>query len=60
MMASVTAKYIYRQDQTFVIAWLGRLVEMVEEVEERSGREKPAGQWLAGLSADDFAKPCAG
>jgi hypothetical protein len=54
MMASVTAKYIYRQDQTFVIAWLGRLVEMVEEVEERTGREKPAGMWLTGLSAADL------
>ena len=54
MMASVTAKYIYRQDQTFVIAWLGRLVEMVEEVEERCRREKPAAKWLAGLSAEDL------
>lgn len=54
MMASVTAKYIYRQDQTFVISWLGRLVEMVEEVEERTGREKPAGMWLTGLSSADL------
>jgi len=60
MMASVTAKYIYRQDQTFVIAWLGRLVEMVEEVEERCGREKPTAPWLAGLSADDLANALRG
>ena len=60
MMASITAKYIYRQDQTFVIAWLGRLVEMVEEVEERCEREKPAGAWLSGLSAGDLAKALRG
>jgi hypothetical protein len=60
MMASITAKYIYRQDQTFVIAWLGRLVEMVEEVEERAGREKPAAQWLSGLSVEDLANALRG
>lgn len=60
MMASITAKYIYRQDQTFVIAWLGRLVEMVEEVEERTGREKPAAPWLSGLSVEDLANALRG
>ncbi len=42
MMAGVTAKYLLRGDKAFVISWLVRLVDIVEEVEWMNGCAAPA------------------
>jgi len=50
MMSAITAKYLYRGNRTFVLAWLGRLAEIVEELERLYAREPFHGDWISGSS----------
>jgi hypothetical protein len=43
MMAGVTAKYLSRGDASFGLAWVGRLLEIVEEVETLRGLDSEPG-----------------